>query len=571
VLIALTSSGARVWKTEFKDHRSLGTLAKRRFLDYIVKPITKNNAQASAREPYSIESSLMIASRFKVLTAILIAASALSGCLSTPEREVSISEPAKPAVKAASARLPERRPPRQTQQSDLWERIRLGMKLEPRDNTRVTAELKRLTPHPKYLTRVGEKARPFLYLIVEEVEARDLPTELSLIPIIESRFNPRAESPMKAAGLWQFMPRTGKGMGLKQNWWYDGRRDVAASTRAALDYLKQLNRQFKGDWELALAAYNAGVGRVQGAIKKNRRAGKPTDYWSLDLPRETQRYVPKLLAVRQLVDSPKRYGMALPKIENRPALELVNLDHQIDLALAAELSGIDLTELQHLNPCFKRWATDPKGPHDLLLPSPTAAIFREQIAGLEPDQRVTWARYKVRSGESLTRIARRHGTTTAVLRQANGLRGQHVPAGHQLLIPQSSGRTDRVLGSLEPLPQSRQLPPSPAATYHRVSEGETLRKIARTYSVDIDKLAAWNSIAVTALLRPGQWLRVSASAGSSASLSYRVRQGDSLSVIARRFNLTVEDLQRWNRLSGTLLRPGQILQLSPPRVVASSA
>mgnify|MGYP001821166772 CR=1 FL=1 len=514
---------------------------------------------------------MIAASRSKVLTAILIAASALAGCVSTPQREASTVESVKPAPETAAGHGPEERPARPAQQSDLWERLRQGMALQSHDNARVRAELKRLVRHPRYLTRVGKKARPFLYLIVEEVEARDLPTELSLIPMIESRFDPRAVSGMKAAGLWQFMPRTGRGVGLKQNWWYDGRRDVAASTRAALDYLQQLNRDFDGDWELTLAAYNAGAGTVRAAIAKNRRAGRATDYWSLDLPRETRRYVPKLLAVRALIATPERYGMALPTIENRPALQLVKLDAQIELALAAELSGVDLPQLRHLNPCFKRWATDPEGPHDLLLPSDKAAVFREQIAQLEPDRRVTWTHHKVGSDETLTRIARRHGTTAAVLRQANGLQDQHVPAGHKLVIPKSNGRTDRVIASLDPVPQSPHQPPSPAAAYHRVAAGDTLWEIARTYSVDIEKLAAWNRIAVTAPLRPGQTLRVSAGAGSTAPVSYRVRQGDSLSVIARRFNVTVKDLQRWNRLSGTLLRPGQVLKLRSPRGLTSSA
>ncbi|MBB1127114.1 transglycosylase SLT domain-containing protein [Thiospirillum jenense] len=256
---------------------------------------------------------------------------------------------------------------RQPTNRDLWERIREGSNLSIAQDVRVTQALKQFKQHPDYLRGLAQRARPYLHVIVNELERAGLPTELALLPEIESRYDPQAVSPMRAAGMWQFMPGTGQAMGLAQNQWYDGRYDILASTRGALAYLKQLNQEFDGDWALTLASYNAGPGRVRAAQRANLARGKPTDYWSLDLPIETKRYVPRLLALTQLVQAPKQHGVSLPPIANRPALEVVDAAQQVDLKQLATVSGIAPDTLRTLNPGLKRGKTQVGGTR-LLVP-----------------------------------------------------------------------------------------------------------------------------------------------------------------------------------------------------------
>ncbi len=253
--------------------------------------------------------------------------------------------------------------------TDLWQRIRDGYGI-PESKPLHTATQKQLNwfiKHPDYIDRVVERARPYLHYIVDQLEQRNMPMEIALLPVVESGFQPFAYSHGRAAGIWQFIPGTGRLYGLKQNWWYDGRRDVIASTGAALDYLEKLYGDF-GDWQLALAAYNSGEGTVGRAIKRNKKAGKATDFWSLDLPRETSAYVPKLIAVAELVKRPAHYNITLSPIDDSPFLAVVDVGSQIDLALAAQLAEISTDEMYQLNPGFNQWATTPDGPHRLVVP-----------------------------------------------------------------------------------------------------------------------------------------------------------------------------------------------------------
>jgi len=263
---------------------------------------------------------------------------------------------------------------------DLWDRVRHGQRLGVTDHGRVERALRDLKRDPKYLTDLTRRARPYLHLIVQELERHGLPVELALLPEIESRYNPHAISPKSATGMWQFMPYTGTEMGLAQNSWYDGRNDILASTRGAIAYLRQLHRELGGDWALALAAYNAGPGRVRAAQRANRAAGKPVDFWSLDLPTETENYVPKLLAVAELVREHSRHGLDMPAIANRPKLEIVEASGQIDLAQAARACGVTVTQLKRLNPGLKRGKTLPSGPHRVLVPAGTGHKLRTALA-----------------------------------------------------------------------------------------------------------------------------------------------------------------------------------------------
>ena len=301
--------------------------------------------------------------------------------------------------------------PSNREPGDVWQRLRSKFSLPTQNNKRLDQQLNWYVKHPEYMKRVSERAAPYLHYIAETAEAMNIPSEIALLPIVESAFKPFAYSHGRASGIWQFIPATGKRYGLKQNWWYDGRRDVYASTVAAYKLLNNLNKQFKGDWLLALAAYNSGERNVHRAVRKNKRKGKPTDFWNLKLPAETRAYVPKLLALKRIIAEPEKYNIQLTKIENTPYFEKVETKSQIDLARIADLSELPLDDIYKLNPAFNRWATSPTGPHYILLPLKEAAIFKEKLAALPPTKRISWVRHKIRNGETISDIADKYHTS----------------------------------------------------------------------------------------------------------------------------------------------------------------
>lgn len=458
---------------------------------------------------------------------------------------------------------------------DLWSRIRAGYQLPDRDNPRVAAELKWYADHGEYLDRVMERAEPFLQLIVDKVQKRGMPTELALLPVVESAFQPFAYSHGRAAGMWQFIPSTGRLYGLKQNWWYDGRRDVLASTDAALDYLEKLHAQFNGDWLLALAAYNSGEGTVQRAIRYNERRHIPTTFWNLRLPRETQGYAPKLLAIAEIVAHPKKYGITLREIPDRRQVAKVDVGSQIDLALAAKMAGISVEEMYRLNPGFNRWATDPNGPFHLLVPADAKQQFEEKLAQLPKSKRIRWQRHRIARGESLIRIARNFHTTPQLLRKVNHMSSNRIVAGDHLIIPVASLSLSRYELSADQRRKSLLKAGSPASrAIHVVKSGDTFWDLSRQYGVSMQRLAKWNGMSPHDPLHPGQklvihgaparFLRVSSAplAAMVRPIKYIVRSGDSLAAIAQRFRVTVAQLCHWNRLDeDNYLQPGQRLTL----------
>ncbi|NDE03000.1 MAG: lytic transglycosylase, partial [Gammaproteobacteria bacterium] len=265
---------------------------------------------------------------------------------------------------------------------DLMDRIRAGFQIPEEEQRAIDVQLAWYERNPEYLDRVFGRAALYMHYIVEEVERRGMPMEIALLPVIESAFEPYAYSVARASGLWQFIPDTGSRFGLPQNWWYDGRRDVMESTRAALDYLQFMHDEFEGDWLLAVAGYNCGENCVARAVARNRAQGKGITFWDLKLPKETTAYVPKLLAMKRLVANPSDLGIEFSPIPNEPYFAKVDIGQQIDLKLAAELAGLTHEELFELNPAFHRWATPPQGPHALLMPIDSAELFKENLAQL---------------------------------------------------------------------------------------------------------------------------------------------------------------------------------------------
>jgi len=381
--------------------------------------------------------------------------------------------------------------------ADIWDRLRRGFRLGDLDSKYVAWYERQFTVHPRQLQRMFERARAYLPYIVERVDERGIPLEIALLPAVESAFKPDARSRANAVGMWQFIAATGKRYGLRQDRWYDGRRDVIDATRAALDYLQFLHVRFGGDWFLALAAYNGGEARVKRELSHNRRHGKPQDYTALRLRTETRHYVPKLLAIRNIVAEPSKFGITLPDIPNRSTITVVDTASQVDLSVISMLAHVPLSDVQQLNPGFKRRATPPDGPHRVVIP----ASHREQlVAGLmtlDPRKRLPWVRHRVIRGDYLYKIARYYAVSVEQIRQANGLSGSLIYAGQDLAIP-LAGQTlqpDAVLGT-------------GAATrtphVHQVGPGDTLGSIAKRYRVHVSQLTQWNSIQPNAHLKLGQ-------------------------------------------------------------------
>ena len=313
--------------------------------------------------------------------------------LSSDEAVESVDEAIEPEVVIA---------PKPKTPEDLWERIRAGYQLNlDYDKPRLSSQLRWYSSHLSYLDRVSKRGERYLHYIVTELEKAGLPTEIALLPIVESGFDPFGYSHGRASGPWQFIPSTGQVYGLDQTWWYDGRRDIIGSTQAAIAYLTRLNKMFDGNWLHALASYNSGEGTVMRAIRKNKKANKPTDFWSLDLPAETRAYVPKLIALAKIIKEPAKYNYETYFIANKPYFEVVNIGGQLDLAQAAEMADISIDEVYLLNPGFNQWATSPEGPHRLLMPVSKAKQFRTKLAEIPAQDRVTWVRYTVKAGDNL--------------------------------------------------------------------------------------------------------------------------------------------------------------------------
>lgn len=450
----------------------------------------------------------------------------------------------------------------------LWERVTNRFSFaECPDDSRARQWARWYGERDEYMERVLNRARPWLHDIANELEARDLPGELALLPIVESAYDPFAYSHGRASGTWQFLTPTARDHGLTINDFYDGRRDVWAATRAALDYLEYLHGRFD-DWNLALAAYNAGQGRVQRAINRNNANGRAVDWESLPLPRETRAYVPKLNGLGCLFANPAEFGFELPVWSDTPRIARVEFGSPVDVVLLAAETGIEMPELVALNPGLNRHLTPPSGPHHLIVPADRAERVQEVLPELDSSEMLVWNEVNVRNGDTLSHIARRHNTSVAELRRANNLNGDFLRAGQTLRIAANGGTPEdsphsELYHELAQL-QRRLLPTK--RFQHQVRPGENLWLIARQYRVSVSDLQRWNNLGSSNLLQPGQRLMVhmdqASGQATAATVEYTVRSGDSLWVIARRHGVSVRDLVRWNGLrADAVLRPGQTLTI----------
>ncbi len=461
-------------------------------------------------------------------------------------------------------------------QDDVWQRIRAGFRIDDAaaHNPLVAVHESWYAARPDYVRRMVDRSRRYLYHIVEEVDRRAMPMEIALLPMIESAFNPTALSPSAASGIWQFIPSTGRLYGLKQDSWYDGRRDFTAATNAALDYLGKLYLDF-GDWQLALAAYNCGEGCVARAIQKNVQEGLPTDYASLSLPNETRHYVPKLLAIRNLVRSPEQYGIAIDALPNQPYFNQVTVHASMDIHSAARLADMSSDEFLALNAAFPRKLIHSDTPVNLLVPVDKADKFQRNLEAGNWD---TWQPYTAQKGERPAAIAKRFGVSLARLEEHNQFhlkRGKLVRA-QTILVP--------VRGRGAVSAPNEQVVQAAVPGRHEVRRGDTLYGIARRYGLGVAELSAANPD-FDGSLRPGQTLRLPASAqpGDEAGaiqpasfkarirkpappLRYTVKRGDTLGAIAQRFDVSLADIKAWNPAfrKTSKVRPGQAIVVGKP-------
>lgn len=426
---------------------------------------------------------------------------------------------------------------------DAWERIRRGYAIPNLNTPLVDKWTAYYARHPESMNRMANRAGKYLYYIVEEINRRGLPTELALLPFVESAYNPIAYSHANASGLWQFIPSTGTQFKLKQDWWHDQRRDPIASTNAALDYLEYLF-EFQGDWYLALASYNWGEGAVQRAVKKNAAAGKPTDYLSLNMPAETQNYLPKLQAIKNIVADPKKYSVVLPNVDNSPYFVSVKKTVNIDYVLAAQFAEMPLEDFQALNPSFNQPVISVKENHAVILPRDRVAIYNKNIAQYRGDL-TSWKSYEAADGESITAIASKFGVPEGRLRQANRIPANvRLTSAETLLIPGPSGEGIR-------------LNPADKTSLAQAGRGNTPQTT--------NARAATRPPAASPRRSPA------ASAPASARPTLRlhtVRAGDTLSSIAQQYGTSAASIRALNNLKSNTLRAGAKLRI--PSVISSN-
>lgn len=415
--------------------------------------------------------------------------------------------------------------------------------------------------HPVYVKSLTRNATPYIYYVYQQAKARHIPLEIALLPMIESNYNPFRYSYCGATGLWQLMPGTASGYDVKINWWFDGRRDIISSTNAALDHLEYLHRQF-GNWLLAIAAYDSGEGTVRRAIRHNKHHGRATSFWALSLPKETKNYVPKLLALAAIISNPKHYHLKIIPVPDKPFFGTIDIKKQMNLTHIAHLADTSIGMIRKLNPGYRRWATKPYGENKLLLPVNKVEIFEANLHDNDFHY-VTWLHHTVKSGQTLSNIAKQYGTSSKILRMVNHLNSNRIQSGQELLIPLKAKSAYRdhikhIHGSI-----AEDKLPGPKRVVYIVKKHDSLSRIAAYFDVKPSQIRYWNSLSYRATLKPKQKLILwePHDFQRTGFIHYKVKSGDSLSVIANRYDVSISRLKEVNDLNHSTIRIGKTLRI----------
>ena len=501
-------------------------------------------------------------------SALLLIFLILSGCQSVIDKNQTLA-----SLKSKSVNTIQ-----YSQEDDLWQVIANRQDIKSVSNSRVQSRIDWISNHPEYLSLISKRAEPFLYLVVSELEKQNVPIEIALLPIVESDYYPFSYSHGTAAGLWQFIPSTGRMYGLEEDWWHADRRDVLASTKAAANYLNDLNKMFKGDWLLSIAAYNAGPGRIQRAIDTNIKLGKKTDFWNLDLPQETEKYVPKLLALSQVIKNPSRYNQKLLEIDNKPFLNEVELDSQFDLALISQWTGLSIDQIYNYNPGLKRWATPESLPYIMLLPEEVIDSFNDNLSKQDQRPKISWTRYKIKQGDSLSLIAQNYNTTIGQIMGVNELDNDVIRADKYLIVPLAQKSENYYSLSDNQREKSRlNIQKNSEKIIYTVVAGDSLWKISIKFGTTINNLVRWNQISPSGSLSIGKELVILSDNKNKTELAkitntgidinrdifYTVKEGDNLSRIAQKYNVKIAEIRSWNDLNEEyILQPGDKLTIT---------
>ncbi len=441
---------------------------------------------------------------------------------------------------------------------DFWQWLAPQLELSQMQHSSIDYWEARYRRRHLELEVILEDGKEFLYPLALAVADRDMPLELALLPIIESHLDPTAVSSQGARGLWQLLPGTAEHLGLKHDWWQDESADYLRSTRAALDYLEYLHDRF-GGWLLSLAAYNAGESRIWREMQRSRKQGLSMDMWQLDLPPQTRVYVPKLLGLARVLRDPRK--VKLPALELTRKFTRVSIPMALDVAQIARMAELRIEQVYRLNPHWLRWTMPPDGPYTVYLPTDRSAQFRQALKSMRGQDSRRWHRHEVKLGENLLKVAREHDTEADLLRQLNDLKDDKIRTGQILVVAQGSSHIDTATRRAASLRQRLSHAPRPLKPgLHRVAAGESLWSIARAYGTSVERLRRDNALRHASDLVPGQLLKTG-NLTAGRLVTYTVREGDMLSMIAQRHGVSVSQIRQWNQLDSSLIHPGQKLEL----------
>jgi membrane-bound lytic murein transglycosylase D len=439
-----------------------------------------------------------------------------------------------------------------------WYYLRNNFELSSSDDKKEVIEhTEWITKNPTYIKQLVERASPYIHYILNQIKNKEFPAEIALLPMIESDFDPFAHSYAGAAGLWQMMPGTATGFGVEQNWWYDGRRDLIDSTKAAIEYLSYLYKFFKGDWLLAIAAYNSGEGTIKKAIRENTAKGLNVDFWSLKLPQQTRKYVPRLLALVSVIKNPEKYQMKLPEFNNTPYFKVITINSQIDLNVAANLAGVGINEIYRLNPGYNRWLTTPNSKNKILLPIQHAEQFQNNFDKIDKSKNIS-TRYKVKSGDSLISLSKKFNTPVKIIKDLNQLPSNLIKINQELIVPTNHHYNIKQVKNNGSNFPDRTFKNSPIKKIvYRVKPKDSFVKISKKFKVSIAAIEFWNKISHHKPLKPNQKIIIWR---KTAKKVHVIKNGETLSGIAEKYNTSSKHIIKINNLkSAHLIKSGQKL------------